>query len=90
MEETKGNETALNPQWVSGKVKHCFKFKNGKAFSGILKDNPDEVFCHPVYGGNGIIGYSDRYLLEEPTIIVGRVGEYCGNIKMCITELCPR
>jgi type I restriction enzyme S subunit len=34
----------------------------------------------PVYGGNGIIGYSDKYLYDEPQIIVGCRGAYSGNI----------
>lgn len=34
----------------------------------------------PVYGGNGIIGYSDKYLCEEPQIIVGCRGANSGNI----------
>jgi len=34
----------------------------------------------PVYGGNGIIGYSDKYLYGEPQIIVGCRGAYSGNI----------
>ena len=78
--ESKVKRTLHTSQWVIAKVKQCFKFRNGKGFSGVLESFPDEEFCHPVYGGNGIIGYSDKYLLEEPTIIVGRVGEYCGNV----------
>ncbi len=76
----KTRQVAQTPHWVSAKVKQCFKFRNGKGFSGVLKSIPDEEYCYPVYGGNGIMGYSDKYLLEEPTIIVGRVGEYCGNV----------
>jgi len=34
----------------------------------------------PVYGGNGIIGYSDKYLYDEPQVIVGCRGAYSGNI----------
>lgn len=33
-----------------------------------------------VYGGNGIIGFSDKYLFEQPQIIVGCRGAYSGNI----------
>lgn len=78
--EGKIRQVTQTPHWVSAKVKQCFKFRNGKGFSGVLKSIPDEEYCYPVYGGNGIMGYSDKYLLEEPTIIVGRVGEYCGNV----------
>lgn len=34
----------------------------------------------PVYGGNGINGYTNEYMLDSPIVIIGRVGEYCGSI----------
>jgi len=34
----------------------------------------------PVYGGNGINGYHDKFMLEEPAVVVGRVGVYCGVV----------
>jgi type I restriction enzyme S subunit len=36
----------------------------------------------PVYGGNGITGYHDQYMLNKPTIVIGRVGEYCGSVHL--------
>ena len=66
--------------WEEKKIKQCFKFKNGKGFSGELREKADSYYCYPVYGGNGIIGYCNIPLLDKPTIIVGRVGEYCGNV----------
>lgn len=66
--------------WKEKKIKQCFKFKNGKGFSGELREKADSDYCYPVYGGNGIIGYCNNPLLDKSTIIVGRVGEYCGNV----------
>lgn len=67
--------------WEVKKVKECFKFKNGKGnATKNLKVIPDDEYGIPVYGGNGITGYYNQALLTEPTIIVGRVGEYCGNV----------
>ncbi len=37
---------------------------------------------YPVFGGNGITGFHDQYIVEPCTIIVGRVGVYCGAIHM--------
>ena len=37
-----------------------------------------ETRPYPVYGGNGINGYHDEYLISEPTLIIGRVGAKCG------------
>jgi len=36
----------------------------------------------PVYGGNGINGYYNRYNIKEKQIIIGRVGYYCGNVHL--------
>ncbi|KAB2869405.1 MAG: N-6 DNA methylase, partial [Bacteroidales bacterium] len=36
----------------------------------------------PVYGGNGIAGYHNEYFIESPTIVIGRVGAYCGSIHI--------
>ena len=67
--------------WEVKKVKNCFKFKNGKGnTTSNLKEIPDDEYCVPVYGGNGITGYYHSALLNKPTIIIGRVGEYCGNV----------
>jgi len=38
----------------------------------------------PVYGGNGVNGHHSAYLFESPTLVIGRVGAYCGAIH--ITE----
>lgn len=67
--------------WVLGKVKKVIKLKNGKGnTTSNLKSEPDTEYNIPVFGGNGITGYYHTPLLTEPTLIVGRVGEYCGNV----------
>ncbi len=38
----------------------------------------------PVYGGNGITGYHNASMLHEETVVIGRVGFYCGSVH--ITE----
>ena len=37
---------------------------------------------YPVFGGNGINGYHNKYFLENSTIVIGRVGAYCGAIHI--------
>ena len=55
----------------------CFKFSSGK-----FLDKNDRVFeGYPAYGGNGIAWKSRNYLIDNPTIIIGRVGAYCGNVR---------
>lgn len=36
----------------------------------------------PVYGGNGITGYHNKYNVEKSTIVIGRVGFYCGSVHL--------
>lgn len=42
--------------------------------------NMDPEGQYPVYGGNGINGYHSEYMFEQPIIVLGRVGAYCGAI----------
>ena len=37
---------------------------------------------YPVFGGNGFRGYVDRYNTEANTIIIGRYGALCGNVRI--------
>ena len=37
---------------------------------------------HAVLGGNGVNGMHDRYLFDDPKIVIGRVGAYCGCVHV--------
>ena len=37
---------------------------------------------YPVYGGNGINGYHDKYNVISKTLVIGRVGYYCGSVHI--------
>ena len=58
-----------------------FAFSSGK----FLEEKKRMQEGIPVYGGNGIAWYTDSALIETPTLVIGRVGAYCGNVRM-ITE----
>lgn len=62
-------------KWNKVKLGDTLDFYNGKA---IKKSEYGERY--PVYGANGKIGLSDKFLYED-SIIVGRVGVYCGSIQ---------
>ncbi|HEZ0729199.1 restriction endonuclease subunit S [Neisseria meningitidis] len=47
-------------------------FKNGKS----IKPSSGDI---PIYGGNGILGYGEKYNYNN-ILIIGRVGAYCGSI----------
>lgn len=40
----------------------------------------------PVYGSNGVIGYTARRNASGPLIVVGRVGSYCGSTRYSETD----
>jgi len=62
-------------EWREYKLGEITNMKNGKK-------RPQSNGVFPVYGGNGIMDYSDSYNAEN-TIIVGRVGAYCGCVYKC-------
>ena len=62
-------------EWKEYKLGEITNMKNGKK-------RPHNNGVFPVYGGNGIMDYSDTYNAEN-TIIVGRVGAYCGCVYKC-------
>ncbi len=46
----------------------------------ISKDMNDGPI--PVYGGNGVTGYHDAHNVSKRTLVIGRVGFYCGSIHV--------
>jgi len=58
------------------KAETFIEFKNGKSIK------PGGEGIYPVYGANGIIGMTDEYR-EEKSVIIGRVGAYCGSVQFC-------
>ena len=62
-------------EWKEYKLGEITNMKNGKK-------RPQNNGAFPVYGGNGIMDYSDSHNAEN-VIIVGRVGAYCGCVYKC-------
>lgn len=60
--------------WRKGNLGEIIVFKNGKSSPERSVD-----FRYPVFGSNGIIGYSENYNAPENISIVGRVGSFCGS-----------
>ena len=54
-------------------LKEIIEFKNGKK-------KPSTNGKIPIYGGNGVLGYTDQSNYDGETLIVGRVGAYCGCV----------
>lgn len=51
---------------------------------GLTSKEMDESGIYPVYGGNGINGHHNSYNVSKKTLVIGRVGFYCGSTH--ITE----
>ena len=54
--------------------------------SGQKLKKEDRGGIYPVYGANGITRYSSSYNIasEQPFLIIGRVGSYCGSVQKAV------
>lgn len=64
--------------WKRNKFSDLFALKSGAGLSA--KEQIEGRY--PVYGGNGINGYHNIYNKNGKYIIIGRVGAYCGNVRL--------
>lgn len=58
-------------EWSNVNLASLLSFGNGKS-------RPLDSGNIPVYGGNGIMSYVSQSNYDQETIIIGRVGAYCG------------
>lgn len=78
-EPQKETEIGLVPEsWEVVEIGDIFKFTSGKTKPKDTAPKASDDRTVPVFGGNGILGYSSERLLDKETLILGRVGEYCG------------
>ncbi len=59
-------------EWKKCNLGSLITFKNGKK-------RPETGAAFPVYGGNGVLGYADKWN-NENCVVIGRVGAYCGSV----------
>ena len=64
--------------WHETTLGGLLSFANGKS-----SPRRSDGLPHAVYGSNGIIGFSDQTNADPNTIVVGRVGTYCGSLHYC-------
>ena len=62
----------LKSEWKTRLLSDIAQFKNGKK-------RPMSKGSIPVYGGNGILSFTDQSNFEN-CVVIGRVGAYCGNV----------
>lgn len=68
----------IDPKWKKIKLGNIIKLSSGKS----LTQANIVAGIYPVYGGNGINSYHSKYFLKESTVVIGRVGAYCGSIHI--------
>ena len=56
----------------------CSTFKSG---IGITSSKITDTGLYPVYGGNGLRGYTNNFTHDGFYILIGRQGALCGNIN---------
>ena len=69
-------EIPKNWKWV--RLGELIKINSGTGLTSYQMGKGDI----PVYGGNGVTGYHDESLVNEETIVIGRVGFYCGSVHV--------
>ena len=68
----------VHPDWPLISLADVIELSSGEFLSsGMRIDGP-----FPVYGGNGVNGHHFKYIFEAPTVVIGRVGAYCGAVHL--------
>lgn len=73
------NQCTIAPAgWRRMKLKHMVDLRSGEA---IASDGIKESGDYPVYGGNGLRGYSENFTHDGDRLLIGRQGALCGNVN---------
>jgi len=64
--------------WSTTKLRYLALLKSGE---NITSDELEDGGEFPVFGGNGIRGYSSRFTHVGNYVLIGRQGALCGNIN---------
>ncbi len=74
------NGMVVPEEWEVDALGVCFDtFRSG---NNITAENIYSMDKYPVYGGNGLRGYTFSYTHSGKYILIGRQGALCGNINM--------
>ena len=69
----------LSDGWVFCKLLDIIQISSG---DGLTSSNMNKDGHVPVYGGNGVTGYHDQANVSDETLVIGRVGFYCGSVHV--------
>ena len=65
--------------WKQVRLKDIAILKSGDSFTADELSDDEENY--PVYGGNGLRGYTEKYNKDGDYVLIGRQGALCGNIN---------
>ncbi len=65
------------PGWLDAQLGSLISVKSGDGLTAKEMKVDGDI---PVYGGNGINGHHSDSNVARPTIVIGRVGYYCGSV----------
>nr|WP_256927322.1 restriction endonuclease subunit S [Klebsiella quasipneumoniae] len=65
--------------WQVAKLSYVLKLKSG---DGITSEDIEPEGSYPVFGGNGVRGYTTKYNCYGDFVLIGRQGALCGNINI--------
>ena len=73
---------AIPSNWRWTPLGELISIQSGRRLT-VAEMKPGKI---PVYGGNGITGYHDYGFVPEGTVVIGRVGYYCGSVHVTEQE----
>ncbi|GAB2902159.1 restriction endonuclease subunit S [Neomicrococcus lactis] len=65
--------------WETKRLKHIVAMRSGES---ITAEDIESIGDYPVYGGNGLRGYTSAYTHEGEYALIGRQGALCGNVNL--------
>lgn len=69
--------------WEAARLHSLIAISSGDGLTAAQMSNDGGI---PVFGGNGVNGFHNKANVREPTLVIGRVGYYCGSIHITPEE----
>ena len=75
-------------EWQTVPIGELFKLKQGTYLKPEeMADEQTDAFPFPVYGANGVIGYSNRKMYSERTTLISCRGANCGVVHYTVPNI---
>ena len=69
--------------WITCALKRLVRMQSGES---ITAESIAESGAYPVYGGNGLRGFTSEFTHNGTYVLIGRQGALCGNINYAFGE----